>query len=116
MRRDSQFTSAVPHSSAAARCAPQPSAGSFGPSLHAASLQQRALLLAAGAAMLFGYGTFLTSAPVEFGKLLGVYVVVFFLVAQVINFVAFGSRPTLPIAVGGLFIVAGGAIISAWRV
>jgi hypothetical protein len=84
--------------------------------LHAASLQQRALLLAAGAAMLFGYGTFLTSAPVEFGKLLGVYVVVFFLVAQVINFVAFGSRPTLPIAVGGLFIVAGGAIISAWRV
>jgi drug/metabolite transporter superfamily protein YnfA len=83
--------------------------------LRASSLQQRALLLAIGAAMLFGYGTFLTSAPVDFGKLLGIYVVVFFIMAQVINFVAFGTRPTLPIVVGGMLIVAGGAVISAWR-
>jgi hypothetical protein len=65
--------------------------------------------------MLFGYGTFLTSAPVDFGKLLGIYVVVFFIMAQFINFVAFGLCPTVPIVVGGMFIVAGGAIISAWR-
>jgi hypothetical protein len=57
----------------------------------------------------------LTSAPVDFGKLLGIYVVVFFIMAQFINFVAFGLRPTVPIVVGGMFIVAGGAIISAWR-
>ena len=63
----------------------------------------------------FGYGTFLTSAPVDFGKLLGIYVVVFLIMAQFINFVAFGLRPTVPIVVGGMFIVAGGAIIFAWR-
>jgi hypothetical protein len=83
--------------------------------LQSSSMQQRILLFVLGGVMLFGYGTFLTSAPVDFGKLLGIYVVVFFLMAQFINFVAFQSRPTLPIIVGGVFIVTGGAIISAWR-
>jgi hypothetical protein len=83
--------------------------------LNSSSMLQRILLFASGAVMLFGYGTFLTSAPVDFGKLLGIYVVVFFLMAQLINFIAFQSRPTLPIIVGGAFIIAGGAIISGWR-
>jgi hypothetical protein len=83
--------------------------------LQSSSIQQRLMLFVLGGVMLFGYGTFLTSAPIDFGKLLGIYVVVFFLMAQVINFLAFQSRPTLPIIVGGAFIVTGGAIISAWR-
>jgi small multidrug resistance family-3 protein len=83
--------------------------------LQSSSIPQRILLFAIGGVMLFGYGTFLTSAPIDFGKLLGIYVVVFFLMAQLINFLAFQSRPTLPIIVGGAFIVTGGAIISAWR-
>jgi hypothetical protein len=51
--------------------------------LQSSSIQQRIILLALGGVMLFGYGTFLTSAPVDFGKLLGIYVVVFFVMAQV---------------------------------
>jgi hypothetical protein len=34
---------------------------------------------------------------------------------QVINFVAFRTLPTPPIILGGLMVVAGGAIITFWR-
>jgi small multidrug resistance family-3 protein len=73
----------------------------------------RFALLALGGVMLFAYGVFLTSAPVDFGRLLGMYVVLFFLTAQAINLVAFGVRPTLPIVLGGACIVLGGCIIAA---
>ena len=63
--------------------------------------------------MLFAYGVFLTSAPVDFARLLGMYVALFFLTAQVIDLVAFGVRPTLPIVLGGACIVLGGCIIAA---
>lgn len=72
-------------------------------------------LLACGGLMLFGYGVFLTSSPVDFGRLLGVYVVVFFFMAQLLNALAFGVRPTASIVVGGLLIAAGGVVISLWR-
>jgi hypothetical protein len=42
-------------------------------------------------------------------------VTLFFLVAQVINFVVFGATPGLPILVGGLLIVSGGLVMTAWR-
>jgi small multidrug resistance family-3 protein len=73
----------------------------------------RIVLLALGGVMLFGYGVFLTSAPVDFGRLLGMYVVLFFLTAQVLNLVAFGVRPTPSLIVGGAFIIFGGCIIAA---
>jgi small multidrug resistance family-3 protein len=72
-------------------------------------------LLACGGFMLFGYGVFLTTSPVDFGRLIGIYVVVFFFMAQLLNAVAFGVRPTAPILVGGLLIAVGGAVISLWK-
>jgi hypothetical protein len=48
----------------------------------------------------------------EFGKLLGVYVVLFFLLAQIVARLKFGQAPTIPILIGGALIVAGGVIIS----
>jgi hypothetical protein len=48
----------------------------------------------------------------EFGKLLGVYVVLFFLLAQIVARVKFGQAPTIPILIGGALICAGGVIIS----
>jgi hypothetical protein len=64
---------------------------------------------------LFAYGVSVNSPPWDFGKLLGVYVTLFFVVAQVINLVFFGIRPDLPVFVGGALIVAGGVVITLWR-
>ncbi|MGB8800022.1 MAG: hypothetical protein WCC97_05005 [Candidatus Acidiferrales bacterium] len=48
----------------------------------------------------------------DFGKLLGLCVVFFFLTAQAISWLAFKQLPSLAVLVGGLFIVAGGIFIA----
>jgi small multidrug resistance family-3 protein len=58
------------------------------------------------------YGLLVNAPRWEFGKLLGVYVVLFFLLAQIVARVKFGQSPTLPILIGGALILAGGVIIS----
>jgi hypothetical protein len=68
-----------------------------------------------GATLLFGYGTLLNLAPLEFGQVVGLYLATLFVVWQAINFVAFRTLPTLPIIVGGLLVIAGGAIITFWK-
>lgn len=83
--------------------------------LHEEKLGVRAAFLLAGAAVLFTYGVVVNSPPWDFGKLLGVYVTLFFLVAQAINFGIFGVRPDLPILAGGALILAGGLVITLWR-
>jgi hypothetical protein len=75
----------------------------------------RAGFLALGALVLFGYGVFVNTAPADFGRLLGIYVVLFFLVAQLVNFFAFGMRPGMGIIAGGALIVAGGLAITLWK-
>ena len=72
-------------------------------------------LFFAGAVSLLGYGTLLNLAPLEFGQVVGLYLATLFVVWQVINFVAFRTLPTLPIVVGGLLVIAGGAIITFWK-
>ena len=68
-----------------------------------------------GAALLFGYGSLLNLAPLEFGQVVGLYLATLFVVWQVINFVAFRTLPTLPIILGGLMVIAGGMIITFWK-
>ncbi len=58
-------------------------------------------LVVLGGAVLLAYGIFVNIAPADFGRLLGVYVVLFFVVAQLVNLLAFGIRPGIPILVGG---------------
>ena len=72
-------------------------------------------LLLAGTALLLGYGSFLNFAPLEFGRVVGLYIATLFVVWQVINFIAFRAVPTLPILLGGALIIAGGAVITFWR-
>jgi hypothetical protein len=74
----------------------------------------RIALLFSGAALLFGYGSFLNLAPLEFGRVVGLYIATLFVVWQVINSIVFQSLPTIPIIVGGAFIIAGGAIVTFW--
>ena len=80
--------------------------------LHAQGPATRGAFFALGAATLFGYGYMVNSPPWDFGKLLGVYVVFFFVVAQLINWIFFHQRPSAAILLGGGLIIAGGAVIS----
>ena len=75
----------------------------------------QSLLLALGALALFAYGITVNTPTWDFGRLLGVYVVLFFVVAQAINWLGFGLLPTAPILVGGSLIVAGGLTITFWH-
>ena len=83
--------------------------------LHASGTPARVGIFAIGAAVLFAYGLTVNSPPWDFGKLLGIYVTLFFVIAQLVNLVFFGARPDLPIFLGGALIVAGGLVITFWR-
>src|SRR5579862_6875742 len=74
----------------------------------------RLALLCAGALLLLGYGSFLNTAPVDFGRVVGLYIATLFIVWQVINFLVFRALPSLPVCVGGLLIITGGLIITFW--
>ena len=74
----------------------------------------RLLLMVGGAVLLFGYGFSLNSAPVEFRRVVGLYIATLFVVWQVINFLIFKSFPNLPILVGGALIIMGGLIVTFW--
>ena len=82
--------------------------------LHAGHLGWRSGLILAGGAVLMAYGVAVNLPPWDFGRLLGVYVALFFLVAQVINLAVFGAAPSAPILVGGALIVAGGVVMTVW--
>ena len=68
-----------------------------------------------GAVLLAGYGTFLILAPLEFGKVVGLYIATLFVMWQLITFFAFRTLPTIPVMLGGIMIVTGGLIVSFWK-
>ena len=79
--------------------------------LHSITASARALFFTSGAIVLFGYGYMVNALTWDFGRLLGLYVVFFFVVAQLISWVMFGQKPSESILLGGAFIVIGGVII-----
>ena len=76
----------------------------------------RAVGLILGAAVLFAYGLSVNLPKWDFSRLMGIYIAVFFVVSQVVAVVFFKEALPLPIWVGGALIVAGGLLISLWRV
>jgi hypothetical protein len=75
----------------------------------------RIVVFAAGAVLLFGYGSFLNLAPLEFGEVVGLYIATLFVNWQIVNFLFFRTLPTVPILVGGTLVILGGLIISFWH-
>lgn len=75
----------------------------------------RAGWFVAGTVVLASYGVFVNVPQWDFGKLLGVYVALFFVVAQILAKVRFQQTPTAPIYAGGALIVAGGLVITFWK-
>ena len=83
--------------------------------LHNATGVKRALFLVMGGLTLLAYGCFVNAPRWDFGRLLGIYVCFFFIVAQIIAWLGFHQKPTTPVVVGGALIIAGGCIISFWK-
>ena len=80
--------------------------------LQASTTTTRLAMFALGGVVLFSYGYVVNRPAWDFGRLLGIYVVCFFVVAQAISWLVFHQRPTGSIILGGALIVAGGVIIA----
>jgi drug/metabolite transporter superfamily protein YnfA len=65
-----------------------------------------------GATVLFAYGWLINATPWDFGRLIGLYVVFFFMAAQLISWLVFRQMPDGALLLGGALIVAGGIVIS----
>ena len=82
-----------------------------GDALTRVGLRGRPLLLAAGGLTLFVYGVVVNQGRFDFGRLMGAYIAVFFLVSQAIAFAFFRDTPNFKTLAGGALIVIGGAVI-----
>jgi multidrug transporter EmrE-like cation transporter len=80
--------------------------------LHSTAIWNRLALFAVAAVVLFAYGWTVNAPPWGFGKLLGLYVVFFFLIAQIISWLVFKQTPSPMVLFGGCLIIAGGIVIS----
>jgi hypothetical protein len=87
----------------------------FQSGLYQAEGFQRFTWIAAGVLVLSFYGIFVNLPQWDFGKMLGIYVVLFFVIAQIVAKLRFHQSPTTPILAGGALIVAGGLVITLWK-
>jgi drug/metabolite transporter superfamily protein YnfA len=80
--------------------------------LHTTATWPRNLMFTAATIILFAYGWTVNAPPWDFGRLLGLYVVFFFVIAQLLSWLVFKQTPSAAILIGGTLIVAGGIVIS----
>ena len=71
-------------------------------------LQRQSWMLIAGAVSLVAYGVMVNQGRVDFGRLMGGYIAVFFVTSQVIAILLFADRPSLRTLIAGSLIAAGG--------
>ena len=71
--------------------------------------------LAAGACALAAYGLLVNQPALGFGRTLGLYIAVFFVVSQVAAFWTVDERPSPSLWLGGALIVLGGLVIHVGR-
>jgi small multidrug resistance family-3 protein len=74
-------------------------------------LEGRSYWIAAGAITLLIYAVMVNKSGLDFNRLMGIYIAVFFLVSQLISFLAFKQVPDDRLLLGGGFIVTGGILI-----
>ena len=68
-----------------------------------------------GPLALVAYGFVVNAPRWGFGRLMGVYIAVFFLVSQLLALIVFRERLQPPALVGGALIVAGGLLLTFWH-
>src|SRR5438093_1669152 len=70
------------------------------------------LSLALGAASVVAYGLVVNqNRVIDFGRLMGLYIAVFFVVSQLLAFLWFRETPPPSLLLGGALIVCGGLVI-----
>jgi drug/metabolite transporter superfamily protein YnfA len=74
-------------------------------------MESRVWLLVAGALSLVVYGVLVNKSGLDFGRLMGVYIAVFFVVSQVITMIVYREVPLMRTLAGGALIVLGGLTI-----
>lgn len=71
-----------------------------------------AWLMLCGGITLAAYGFMVNMTKLDFGRLMGLYIVVFFLVAQAVALLFFHETPGRGILVGGSLVVLGGVAMT----
>jgi len=75
----------------------------------------RSALFLGGGLLLFGYGVSLNLAPIDFSRVVGLYLATLFIMWQAVNLIVFRAPPGLPVWLGGMLIVIGGLIVTFWE-
>src|SRR5690349_13500823 len=73
--------------------------------LHTPTLLIRLALFGLGGIVLFLYGYVVNAPAWDFGRLLGLYVVFFFVIAQLVSWLALDQPPSRAVWLGGAFVV-----------
>ena len=68
-----------------------------------------------GAALVICYSILVSFPTWNFSRTMGVYIAVFFIISQIVAAVMLHETIRLPVIVGGILIVSGGAVILCWR-
>jgi drug/metabolite transporter superfamily protein YnfA len=80
--------------------------------LRSSATGTRVAFFALGAVALFTYGWTVNAPPWDFGRVLGLYVVFFFTIAQLVSWFFFAQPPSRSVLIGGALIVSGGLVIA----
>jgi small multidrug resistance family-3 protein len=87
-----------------------------GDALIRSGLQRRGIaLLLAGALTLVVYGFMVNLTKLDFSRLMGLYIVIFFLVAQAVAVLIFRESMDRSVMLGGSLIVVGGVVMTLLR-
>ena len=68
-----------------------------------------------GAALLIAYGLVVNLSKLDFSKLMGIYIAIFFVVSQAIAVLIFKEKIHASVLVGGALIIAGGCVMTFWK-
>jgi small multidrug resistance family-3 protein len=84
-----------------------------GDALVRGGLQRKgAWLLLAGSITLAAYGFLVNMTQLDFSRLMGLYIVLFFLVSQAVAILFFRESPGRGVMVGGAMVVLGGVVMT----
>jgi multidrug transporter EmrE-like cation transporter len=83
--------------------------------VHSSTPARATLLILSGGLVLGFYGYAVNGPPWDFARLIGVYVALFFVVAQLISWLGFHQKPSPMVLFGGSLIVLGGCVVSLAR-